>query len=248
MSQTIRADMTVRELAGRHAAAREVFEKHGIDYCCGGAMSLAQAAVESRSDLAGLLEELRGALARAPGAAGKASRDWLAAGVTELASHILNTHHEYMKKVLPRIREALGKVRAAHAAAHGAMLAELQQVFDALDAEISAHLLKEEQVLFPYIIGFDFHLHKGLKRPRACFNTVRGPIAQMEAEHVSAGAALAALRRLTDNYTPPPDACPTFKALYDDLRQMEADLHEHIHLENNILFPLAVAQETPDVT
>ena len=134
-------------------------------------------------------------------------------------------------------------VLKAHAAHHGDVLRQVQALFDALNAELSSHLMKEEQVLFPYIVALEMHFRDGTAKPQAPFGSARNPIRQMEHEHESAGQALAKLREVTNNYTLPPDACPTFKAMYEELQRMEADLHQHIHLENNILFPRAIELE-----
>ena len=153
------------------------------------------------------------------------------------------THHGYMKAALPRLGSLVPKVLKAHAEHHGNVLRQVQTLFDALNAELSSHLMKEEQVLFPYIVALELHFRDGTAKPPAPFGSARNPIRQMEREHESAGQALAKLREVTDNYTLPPDACPTFKAMYEELQRMEADLHQHIHLENNILFPRAIELE-----
>jgi regulator of cell morphogenesis and NO signaling len=109
-----------------------------------------------------------------------------------------------------------------------------------LDAELSSHLMKEEKVLFPYIVALATHVRQGAPKPQAPFGSAHNPIRQMEHEHESAGTALAKLREVTYDYAVPLDACPTFRAMYEELQRMEADLHQHIHLENNILFPRTV--------
>jgi regulator of cell morphogenesis and NO signaling len=141
------------------------------------------------------------------------------------------------------MRELLKKVLRAHGPRHGDVLNQVQALFSALDEEITAHLSKEENVLFPYLASSDAHARGDGARPVACFPTVRAPIQQMQHEHENAGQALERIRKVTGNYALPQDACPTFAALYQELRQMEADLHQHIHLENNILFPRAIEIE-----
>ena len=234
---------TVRSVVGRCPQTRPVFEAHGIDYCCGGDKSLSAAAAEHGLKLPLLLDALEQALQASPGKTPSEQPDWYAAPLGDLVSHIVNVHHSYMKQALPRLRGLVEKVLAAHAAQHGAMLRQVQELFAALDAEISLHLKKEEQVLFPYIVALDAHVRTGAAKPAACFGSVRGPIGQMEHEHQSAGEALAKLRQVTGDYALPTDACPTFAALYEELQRMEADLHQHIHLENNILFPRAGEME-----
>ena len=135
------------------------------------------------------------------------------------------------------------KVLQAHDAHHGAMLRQVQSLYAELDAELSSHLLKEEQVLFPYIVSAEAHVREGAEKPVARFGSVRNPIQQMETEHEAAGRALTKLREVTADYELPADACPTFAALYAGLEELETDLHQHIHLENNILFPRATEMD-----
>ena len=169
--------------------------------------------------------------------------DWPRASVTELADHIISTHHTFTRAKLARIDELLARVQRAHAAAHGALLEQVRGIFDGLRAELEPHLDKEEQVLFPAIRAIDGYLAGRNAWPVIHCGSLVNPIRQMEAEHDSAGAALARLRELTSSYQAPDDACPTFHALYEALPALESDLHEHIHLENNILFPRSVEQE-----
>ncbi len=237
------ATTTVGEAARRCAKTLPVFEKYGIDYCCGGGKSLADAARERGLDPSSLLDELEQACQAAVVASTAAETDWSAAPLGELVRHILDVHHAYMKAALPRLRSLVPAVLKAHADRHGETLRRVKDLFNELDAELSSHLMKEEQVLFPFILAAESHDRAGLPLPSAPCGSVRHPIRQMEFEHESAGRALAALREATRDYTLPPDACPSFRALYEELQRMEADLHRHIHLENNILFPRAIAQE-----
>ena len=149
-----------------------------------------------------------------------------------------------MKEALPRLGGLVRKVLHAHEAHHGAMLREVHDLYNALDAELTGHLRKEEAILFPYIVAAEAHRQGGPEKPPACFGSVGNPIRQMECEHESAGEVLAQIRKVTGGYALPDDACPTFRALYEELEQMEEDLHQHIHLENNILFPRAIAAES----
>lgn len=239
----IDGEMTVRELVGRYPQTRPVFEKHGIDYCCGGAKSLTDAASEHGLRLPDLAGDLEKALQAAPGKPEATGRDWYAAPLGDLVTHIVQTHHAYLKTALPRLRSLVPTVLKAHEAEHGEVLRQVQDLFNALDAELSDHLMKEEQMLFPYIVALDAHAREGTPIPQACFGSARNPISQMEHEHESAGHALARLREVTCDYALPADACPTFSAMYEQLQHVEADLHQHIHLENNILFPRVIELE-----
>lgn len=242
---TIQVDgkMAIRDLVGRYPQTRPVFEEHGIDYCCGGGRRLADVASEHGLELARLMDALKNALNVAPEEAKAIDKDWYAAPLGELVRHIVETHHGYMKTALPRLRSLVPTVLKAHGAHHGDTLRQVKDLFTTLDTELSRHLMKEEQVLFPYIVALETHVREGSPKPRAPFGSARNPIRQMEHEHQSAGEVLAKLREVTCDYALPADACLTFIAMYEELQRMEADLHQHIHLENNILFPRAVELE-----
>lgn len=235
---TVREDQTVAELIIEHPELREKLEKMGIDYCCGGKRPLGEAVGAAGIEWPVFVRELQ------EEAKPSAQKDWSRAPVTELADHILNRHHTYMKEQLPRLDGLLSKVRSAHGENHGPMIDELRRVFDSLRSEIEMHLLKEEQILFPAIKAVDAFVSGTGELPEIHCGSVANPIRQMEHEHDSAGEALAEMRRITGNYTLSEDACQTFAALYDGLQAIEADLHEHIHLENNILFPRSIRQES----
>jgi regulator of cell morphogenesis and NO signaling len=243
MSIRIDGKTTVREIVGRCPQARKTFEKYGIDYCCGGGRCLAEVAQERRAALADLVRDIEAALVETSTKTATAEKDWYAASLHELSDHILQAHHTYMHEALPRIKELVRKVLKAHGAHHGDMLRQVSDLYDALYAELTIHLRKEEEVLFPYIVAAEAHREGGAEKPLTCFGSVGNPIHQMETEHESAGEALVQIRKVTGDYTLPDDACPTFRALYEELERMEADLHQHIHLENNILFPRAIAAE-----
>lgn len=242
---TIQVDgkMTVRDLVGRYPQTRPVFEEHGIDYCCGGGKCLNDVASERGLNLPALVDALEKALRVTPGKAAATDRDWYVEPLGELVNHIVAVHHGYMKTALPRLRALVPTVLKAHGAHHGDVLRQVQELFSVLDTELSNHLMKEEQVLFPYIVALERHIQERAPKPQSPFGSARNPIRQMEHEHESAGEALAKLREVTYDYALPPDACPTFRAMYEELQRMEADLHQHIHLENNILFPRAIELE-----
>ena len=244
MSIQVDGNTLVRELVGRHPQIRKIFEKYGIDYCCGGGKCLTEAAKESQAALPDLVREIEAALLAESTRTATAEKDWYESPLHELIDHILKVHHAYMHEALPRLRELVRKVLHAHGARHGDMLRQVHDLYNALDTELSSHLRKEEEVLFPYIADAEAHRQEDPEGPAACFGSVRIPIRQMEAEHESAGEVLAQIRKVTDNYSLPDDACPTFRALYEELEQMEKDLHQHIHLENNILFPRAITAES----
>lgn len=227
---TAHTTQTVAELAARSLAAARVFEDHGIDFCCGGAKPVDQACREKGVDPDRLLAELEAAAkAGEPG-----ERDWNQAPLAELAAHIVDRHHRYLKAELPRLSNWLTAVRKAHDATDGPTLRALEYTYTAMRDELEMHMQKEEMILFPAIQGTSSH---------PCFGSVANPIRVMEHEHDSAGRALREMRSLTSGYQAPPHACNTFRALYAGLAELEKDLHLHIHLENNILFPRALAAE-----
>ena len=232
---------TVADLVLAYPALRPLLERLGIDYCCGGRKPFAQAVRDAGHDLQTVMANCRRTLQASADA--PAATDWSRATVTELADHILAAHHAFTRSQLARIDGLLARVQRAHAAAHGALLDQVRNIFDALRAELESHLAKEEQILFPAIQAIDGYLAGRNARPAIHCGRVAYPIRQMEVEHDAAGAALARLRALTGGYQAPDDACATFQALYEALTALEADLHEHIHLENNILFPRSIAQE-----
>ena len=243
MTTQVTNTTTVRELVGHYPQTRQVFERYGIDYCCGGGVSLAVAAKGHNVELPELRRELEQALENPPSAVVETERDWYAEPLGLLVDHIVQTHHAYLNQALPRLRHLLATVLKAHQAHHGSMLQEAWRLFSSLDDELRSHLMKEERILFPYIVAIEAAARKGVTPSPASCGSVGNPIRQMEHEHDSAGRVLEALRQTTADYTLPADACPTFAALYDGLLQLEADLHQHIHLENNILFPRAQEME-----
>lgn len=230
----------VKDIVVRYPQTRPVLERLGIDYCCGGNVPLAQAAqlagIGADQALADLEEELK---VRGESAA----RDWSAASLTELADHIEQTHHVFMKEQLPRLAGLLGRTLQAHKDRHGDMLHRLKHCFISLKTDIELHLAKEEQILFPLIRQMELHRQGRGPVPDMHCGTIANPIRQMEHEHDCAGEILQQIRTVTADFRLPEDACNTFKALYDGLQDLESDLHEHIHLENNILFPRAVGLE-----
>lgn len=224
---TIHEQQTVGELAAQSLAATRVLEDHYIDFCCGGAKPFSEACREKNLDPQTVMREIETATRAAQ--PGIDEENWNVAPLGRLIQHILDRHHAYLRAELPRLASWLAAVRRAHGARDGAMLAALDEVFTALKSELEQHMHKEEFVLFPAIQRSE--------------GWIRQPISVMEHEHDTAGRALTELRRLTGGeYRPPEHACATYRALYAGLEALEKDLHYHIHLENNILFPRAMAE------
>lgn len=237
--EAVNENKTVRELAGKHPQCRQVFERFGVDSCCGGGRSLREAAADKGVPIEELLGVLERALKTPPQAV--CERDWYQTPVSELAGHIERRHHTFTKQQVLRLGPVLAKVLEAHGPKHGDRLGRLQQVFEMFGIEIQEHMFKEEHILFPWIRRLeDFAQGKGPKPMSHCCR-IDSPIRQMEYEHESTAKALHRMREVTADYAPPEDTCNTVADLYKSLEALEADLHEHIHLENNILFPRTVA-------
>lgn len=241
MSTYLTADTAVKDIVVEHPQTLRILERLGIDYCCGGKTPLAQAAQQAGLSSDQVLAELDRALEA--GRSSDSAKDWTAASATELADHIERTHHVFMKEQLPRLVGLLDKTLRAHGPRYGDMLKQLQRSLISLRTDIELHLAKEERILFPFIRQIEVWQQGEGPLPEMHCGTVANPIGQMEFEHEQAGEILAQIRAITSDFRLPEDACETFRALYDGLREMEADLHEHIHLENNILFPKAIEME-----
>ena len=236
--QTI-AEKTVREIALENPSSIRVFESLGIDYCCGGKRSLSDACANADIDIDRALDLLAKAKRNSPA---PQSGEWSEKPLRDLIVHIVGKHHGFVRQETPRIESLLSKVAAKHGPAHPEIV-QIEPLFTAIGQELSTHMFKEEQILFPYIERMEQAVRSGDPMPVACFDSVKRPIANMIAEHENAGALLARIRELSDGYTVPDGVCPSFLALYRGLEEFERDLHQHIHLENNILFPRAIAME-----
>jgi regulator of cell morphogenesis and NO signaling len=229
---------TVADVARAFPAAIRLFEQYGIDFCCGGQRRIGDICRErgiSFEDLVGNLEKQQQASVGPPAA------DWSSAPLSQLIHHIVSKHHAYLKRELPRLLRMLAKVTEVHGAKHGKFLVPLGKTYTVFCRDLEDHMWKEENVLFPLILRMEearkASPDKGLRV------SVDDPIRVMEFEHRSTGNALDQMRRLTNHYETPPDGCATFRGLMEGLKEVEADLHQHIHLENNILFPRAIVLE-----
>jgi regulator of cell morphogenesis and NO signaling len=230
--------VTLADLAATSLSAVGILEQHGLDYCCGGKQPFEEACLEKGIKPQTILREIEDAKA-----AKAAGRDWQTAPLDELVKHIVGTHHEYLKLDLPVLGNRLDKVVAVHGARDPEVLPRMAAIFGALRAEMELHMHKEEAILFPFIEQYGRAEVQGRAVPPVPFGSIANPIAMMELEHESAGHGLGEIRALTNDFELPHYACSTVRALYEGLQVLEADLHVHIHLENNILFPRAIALE-----
>lgn len=232
---TLNLNTPVGQWVARHPATSRVFEDSGIDYCCGGNKPLAEACADRQIDLQKLLARLEQATSAATAVG---DSNWLEAPLTALCDHIEQTHHAYLKTELPRLTAIVAKVVRVHGPSHPE-LAAVEQSLANLREELEPHMFKEEQILFPAIR----RLEAAKSAPSFPFGTLANPIRMMEFEHDNAGAALHKMRELTSDYRVPEGACNTYVAMLDGLHTLEEDMHQHVHKENNILFPRAVQLE-----
>jgi len=225
-------DSTVGDIVAGCPALASVFENIGIDYCCGGKKTLGDACRDKGLEPQSVLATLAQPPQTEPVA------DTAVMALTELADHIEQTHHAYLRSEFSRLNELTSKV----ASVHGDQNPRLHQVSEtcrALIAELSDHMMKEEQILFPLVRQLD----ASDTAPTFHCGSLANPIHQMESEHNQAGAALERLRELTDGFTPPDGACNSYRAMLNAIAHLERDLHLHIHKENNVLFPRALEME-----
>lgn len=232
------ATQTVRDIALENPASIRVFEQVGIDYCCGGRIPLDEAC--ARKNLA--LGEVIAALEKASAEQVPQAEEWASASLSNLATYIVNTHHAYVNRELQRLAELAKKVVNRHGDSRPE-LPLIQTKVAELAEEMTQHQAKEELILFPHISRLEGSVREGKPKLQGCFGTVANPIAMMTREHDSAGALMAEIRKLSQDFTPSAGACPTYHGFYIGLREFEQDLHQHIHLENNILFPRMIALE-----
>ena len=230
---TLTPQATVGQLVAERASRAKVFERFGIDYCCGGKVSVAEACARKGVDATAVLAALEAVDAALGQVADQ--QDWSAAPFDVLVRHIVDTHHAFLREALPRMAFLTTKVANVHGGDHPE-LRDVARIFAGFHAELDAHMAKEENVLFPLIVAM------GKAGGPVDFGPpVGAPIGVMEAEHDDAGRALEEIRRLANDYAVPDGACNSYRAMLDGLQEIELDMFQHIHLENNILFPRALA-------
>ncbi len=235
---TINSEATVGELVAEDFRRATAFKKFGIDFCCGGGRTVRAACESKKIDLKELEQELERAVT-ANASSLEHQNSW---DLDFLADLIVNTHHRYVRAKLPEISEYANKVAKVHGD-HHPETREIARHFAAVSSELSQHMEKEEQVLFPYVkslVAARNENHAPFKPP---FETVNNPIRMMEQEHQLVGDEFADIRNLSNNYQPPADACATYRVLFSNLKEFDEDLQRHIHLENNILFPKSAKLE-----
>ncbi len=228
----ISKDQNIGELVAADYRTAQVFKDHNIDFCCNGNRSIEEACSEKGIDPENILKALEET--RETRSSGTDFRSW---PLDLLADYVEKKHHRYVERQIPVLKEYLAKINQVHGDNHPE-LGEIQKLFNETAGELAAHMKKEELILFPLI-------RKMVTRTGGAENTmpVGGPIKKMMEEHDSEGARFRKISELSGNYAPPADACNTYRTAFSLLKEFEEDLHEHIHLENNILFPKSIELE-----
>lgn len=233
----IAEELKVGDVVSANINSAHVFKKYGIDFCCGGGISIQKACEKKNVDMESLLQDLKNLDEKV-----MPSQNFKNWELDFLIDYIMNTHHVYVKESLEMLDAYSSKVARVHGEGHPPVV-EIYEWFLAVAEELTAHMQKEELILFPYIKNLVAANRAGSSINQPHFGTVQNPITMMENEHEKAGDILKEIAKISNNYNPPDWACNTFKALYAKLDEFEQDLHLHVHLENNILFPKAIALE-----
>jgi regulator of cell morphogenesis and NO signaling len=230
------ASTTVGDIVATDYRTAGVFDQFGIDFCCGGRRSVAEACASAAVEPGALTR----ALGDLPPLDDQDAADMTRWPVERLIDHIVTTHHAYVRSSVPTIGRYLAKLVEVYGVAHPELM-RVTVAFSEVGRDLLQHMIKEERVLFPYISELAAsHRERAVLSP---FGTVENPIRMMEREHAEAGDEVRLIRELTNGYTPPPDACTTYRVCFAELAAFERDLHRHVHLENNLLFPKAVDLE-----
>jgi regulator of cell morphogenesis and NO signaling len=234
------ADRTVQQLALENPAASRVFEKLGIDYYSGGNKSLEEACRMAKLPIYEVWNSLE--IAKFFARAVQKERAGRTGLLADLVAHITSTHHKYARAEMARLAPLFDEVCSVHGKDHPELL-HVRASFQGLAQELTLHMMKEEMVLFPFIMRMETSVLQKASVLPAPFGSVQNPVATMEHEHDSASNALRAMRGASSWYTAPSGACVSYQTLYTALTEFDADLHQHFHLENSILFPRAIAME-----
>ncbi|PWG80251.1 iron-sulfur cluster repair di-iron protein [Pararcticibacter amylolyticus] len=231
-------ETTIGELVAKDYRKAQVFKKFGIDFCCGGKKTLSEVCNKKGIDIHRVEDELKNVDQQSQ-RTGDNYQNW---ELDFMCDYIINTHHNYVRESIPFLSEISQKVARVHGE-HHPELVKVAEVFAGIAADLSMHLMKEENILFPYIKEMVLAKKTGMPLPQAQFGQVANPITVMEQEHEGAGEDLSEIRELTNNYDVPADACTSYRILFKKLEEFEDDLHQHVHMENNILFPKAIELE-----
>ena len=233
------SDETLGEIAAKDLRKAEVFKKYGLDFCCGGKKTVKEACAEKGLDVTKVEQELQKADKDVTQSRPLPYNEW---SLDFLSDYILNTHHRYVRKTIPDLKFYGAKVASVHGNVHPE-LHKINKLTDEVCDELASHMVKEEAALFPYIKSLVVAKRDGTHLQNVNFKSIQSPINMMEHEHESVGNKMDEIRRLSHNYLLPEDACASYAFWFKTLDEFENDLHLHVHLENNILFPKALDLE-----
>jgi regulator of cell morphogenesis and NO signaling len=229
---------TIGEYVAEDYRTAKVFERYGIDFCCGGKVALSDVCREKGIDLSLLMEDIEKAK-EAPSERGQNFGAW---ELSFLADYIVNTHHSWLRENMGKIADYARKIAGVHGANHPEVM-EIAGIFDKITADMTGHLQEEEEVFFPAVKRIEAARKSGAEPDRKDLETIRNSLERLDEEHNAIGEAVHTIRRLSKEYEVPPDACNTYLLTYRKLEEFEDDLHKHVHLENNILFPKAAGMK-----
>jgi len=232
------SNITLSEIVRDNFHTASIFEKYNLDFCCNGKRTLAEACKGKGINPKGIINEIENINSASAKAEIKPD-EW---NLNFLIEYIINNHHSYVNRMLPVISAHTHKVATMHGENHPETK-RIAEIFFAINNEMKHHMMKEEKILFPHINMLVKAGNNGGSSGKPYFGTIKNPISMMEAEHQSAGDGMFEIKKLTNNYVPPVDACETYKITIKELKEFEEDLHKHVHLENNILFPKAIELE-----
>ena len=227
------AEKKVGKIVAENFRTAKVFTEYGIDFCCKGAVKLSDACSTRGLDIEEVVEKLEVIMQVAD------KSPYQEMSLSQLIDHIVNVHHKYVEETIPALKFYLEKIERVHGDRHPELTAVRQEFFEAADA-LTIHMKKEEFVLFPYIKAMEEAKQSDFPLSKPHFGHIENPIAMMEDEHDTEGERFRRIDSLTQGYTPPVDACQTYRVAFSMLQEFEQDLHTHIHLENNVLFPKAM--------
>lgn len=235
--------LTLKTIVTNNFQTAAIFEKYSLDFCCRGGRTIDDACREKGIDVASVLTDLLSIEKKGSASAGQ----FTMMDPDILCDHIVETHHAYVSRMIPVLFTHTKKIAAVHGENHPELL-RIAEHFEAVAIELTQHMQKEEQLLFPFIKQLQAAKRSGHTAAAAPFGSVQNPIRMMEAEHQNAGDELYAIRALSNGYAVPEDGCTTYRITFQELKEFENDLHQHVHLENNILFPKALALEQEMIT
>jgi regulator of cell morphogenesis and NO signaling len=232
------AQTLIRDVVADDFRTAAVFQRHGLDFCCGGGRSIAEASHAKGIDPDVIMGELT-ALPEASSDDAPTFNTW---ELDLLVDYIVDNHHRFVRRLTPALKAYTEKVARVHGANHPETI-RIAELFNLIAADLTMHMQKEENILFPYIKALAKANRTGAPLPVPFFGSIENPIRMMEAEHADAGNDMEQIHTLSGGFIPPEDACTTFRVSYQELQAFERDLHLHVHLENNILFPKAIELE-----